>query len=363
MLSPAHSDGASALAILLTGAGAPGTRGTIFALRHNSERRPVRIIGVDVKPDVAGRYLVDRFYALPNPEDSCYPDELVRICSEEGTQIVIPQTTREINVLSKCKRELEQKGIRVMVSDWPSIEIANNKSQLVQEFQNLGLPVPSHVIARSERELRDAVAALGYPEQPVVIKPPSSNGMRGVRVLKERAWNVERFLAEKPDGLEICLRELIDILHRGETWPELLVTEYLPGPEYSVDAFIGEKTQIAIPRLRRSIRSGITFESELDFREDLSIYTVRAAQHIGLRYAIGFQFKIDREGIPKVLECNPRVQGTMVATVFSGTNVIWLSVMELCGDIPSGNPTPLRHALFHRFWGGIGVSGEHFEEI
>lgn len=360
-----HKNGVDPLGILLTGAGAPGTRGTIYALRQNSELQPVRMVGVDVKRDVVGRYLVDSFHTVPNPEDPGYLEALAGICRKENVQLVLPQTTREINVLSKCKDALLHRGIRTMVSDWPAIETANNKWRLMERFEQLGLPVPSYALARSERELADAAVALGYPEQPVVVKPPMSNGMRGVRVLKEHAWNVKRFLSEKPDGLEIRLDQLIEILRNGGTWPELLVTEYLPGREYSVDAFVGGSAQVAIPRLRRSIRSGITFESELDSFEELSTYTIEAAKSMGLRYAVGFQFKLDRNGVPKVLECNPRVQGTMVASVFSGVNVIWLSLKELIGDAPSEISVPLQHGSFLRFWGGIGVSedGNSFQEI
>ncbi|MBV8552858.1 MAG: ATP-grasp domain-containing protein [Acidobacteriaceae bacterium] len=363
MLIARDESGADRLALLITGVGAPGTRGTIYALRQNCERRPVRIIGVDVKPEIAGRYLVESFYTVPNPECPAYIDELASICAREGVEIILPQTSREVNVLSKYKHILAQKGVGTMVSDWPAIEIANNKWRLMQNFEKLGLPIPAYFLARSERELTDAAVALGYPGQPVVVKPPLSNGMRGVRILKEEAWSVERFLTEKPSGFEICLNDLLKILRRGEAWPELLVTEYLPGPEYSVDAFVGTDTQVAIPRLRRSIRSGITFESELDFREDLRAYTIRAARHIGLRYAIGFQFKVDRVGVPKLLECNPRIQGTMVASVFSGANVIWLAVRELRGDCPRDAPIHVKQGLFLRFWGGIGISGGYCEEI
>ena len=209
----------------------------------------------------------------------------------------------------------------------------------------------------------DAVTALGYPDVPVVVKPPVSNGMRGVRVLKDNAWNLERFLSQKPDGLEISLQDLIGILHRGDSWPELVVSEYLPGDEYSVDVFMGSKVQVAIPRVRRVIRSGITFESSLDFRADLSEYSIQASRHLDLKYAVGFQFKLDRDGIPKVLECNPRVQGTMVASVFSGVNVIWMSVCELCGKPPTEVPAQLKRGCFYRYWGGIGVGGGHVDEI
>ena len=233
------------LAVLITGAGAPGTRGTIYALRWNCDRQRVRIIGVDAQPNGVGRYLVERFYKVPSPEESSYIDELMRICCEECIQVVIPQTSREINVLSKEKQRLLCSGIQSMVSDWSAIEIANSKWRLLQEFERVGLPVPSYSLARSEQELTAAVHALGYPGKPVVVKPPFSNGMRGVRVLKEDAWNVQRFLSEKPSGLEISFDELLGILRRGDTWPELLVTEYarpMP-PVASTIAFAPNRTK------------------------------------------------------------------------------------------------------------------------
>lgn len=349
--------------VLLTGAGAPGTRGTLYALRENPDRRPVRIVGVDAKADCVGRYLVESFSTVPNPEDDGYLDALIDICVRESVDIVVPQTTREIELLSDKHGALAQRGIRTMVSDARAIHLANNKWRLLQEFEALGLPVPKYTIATSQAELRAAAEQLGYPNVPIVVKPPVSNGMRGVRVLREDAWDVRRFLSEKPSGLEISLDELLAILGRGNAWPPLLVTEFLPGTEYTVDLFMGSQTQTAIPRKRVAIRSGITFESLIELREDLCDFSIRAAQRIGLRYAVGFQYKLDAEGVPKVLESNPRVQGTMVASVFSGINVIWLSVRELLGEAPASIEPAAEDGRFYRFWGGIAVNGGAVAEI
>ena len=349
--------------LLVTGAGAPGIRGTLYALRKNPDRMPLRIVGVDIKPDVVGRYLVDRFYQIPPPEDPAYLGAILDICRDEKVEVVIPQTTREINVLSRSLDTLARAGVQTMISDYAAIEIANDKWRLLQQFQAMGLPVPACSLARSEEELTEMARCLGYPNRPVVVKPPFSNGMRGVRVLTENAWDVQRFINEKPSGLEISLEEVVRILRRGPAWPELLVMEYLPGPEYSVDVYLGERTSIAIPRLRKAIRSGITFEAVLDLREDLSDYALRAAREIGLRYAVGFQFKLDEHNVAKVLECNPRVQGTMVASLFSGVNVIWMGVKELLGDPPSEAVVAFGSALFYRFWGGVGVQGTEVYEI
>jgi carbamoyl-phosphate synthase large subunit len=350
------------LTILVTGAGAPGIRGTLHALRKNPEGRQVRVIGVDIDPGVVGRFLVDCFFPLPPPEDDSYISELLRICRRESVDVIVPQTTREIAVLSKTLEALEAGGIRTMVSGPRAIETANNKWLVMKAVEQLGLPCPKYYLTGSEMELLHAVARLGYPQNPVVVKPPISNGMRGVRVLRAQAWDVRRFLSEKPMGLEVSLEDLIAMLRRGPGWPELLVTEFLPGPEYTVDAFRGDKVEIAVPRLREQIRSGITFHSRTALRADMAEFTLLAARTIGLYYAFGFQFKLDSEGTPKILESNPRVQGTMVASVFSGVNVIWMAVKELIGETVQEKPR-LFESEFLRFWGGIGVTDGRVDEI
>ena len=349
--------------ILITGAGAPGIRGTLFAIRNNPTQSSVRVVGTDISNDAIGRHFVDAFHQLPEPEQSNYLDELVDVCRREGVSVVLPQTTREIAVLSRCKDRLAENDVRVIVADADAIEMANDKHQVCVCFEKLELPFPQFRVADTLDELEQHIRDLGWPKHSVVVKPPVSNGMRGVRVIKEDAWDVRRFLSEKPNGLEVSWRDLSSALTRGEHFPRLLATEFLPGPEYSVDAFLGSRHQLAVPRLRSRIRSGISFDTQVEIRQDLIDYTLQAGQVLGLRYAYGMQFKLDSEGTPKVLECNPRVQGTMAATVLAGANLIWLSVLESLGratDEPRPQVKPLR---FQRYWGGIGLSEDGIREI
>ena len=347
--------------LLVTGAGAPGIRGTLYALRRNPDGVKVEVVGTDINADVAGRYLVDRFYQIPPPESDEYIPTLTEICFKEGIRLILPQTTREVRVLAEARDRLSQQGIRVAVSRLDAINLANNKARLLDIFASYGLPHPRYRLVHSEEELIDAVEALGYPELPVVVRPPVSNGMRGLRILKEEAWDVSRYLNEKPDGVEISLGHLLQILRRGPSWPTLLVTEYLPGPEYTVDAFFGKNFFVAVPRLRRVVRSGITFLGEVEERKDLNEIVMKAAQLIGLEYAFGFQFKMDANGVVKVLECNPRIQGTMVASVLAGYNIPWFAVRELMGfpvSLDEMQRLTLLPVKFYRYWGGIGVADD-----
>jgi len=348
------------IAVMITGGGAPGIAGTIFALRNNADGISFKIITTDINNDVVGKYLADEFYKVPAPESERYIRVLQEIVLREEVKVILPQTTREITVLSQSAKEFANLGAHIVVSSYESVIMANDKFLLLEKAKQVGVPYPSYYLTNSEASLVKAVELLSYPREKVVVKPRISNGMRGLRILSEDQCDVQRFLSEKPEGVEIRLSALLDILPRGD-WPELLVTEYLPGSEYTADAFRGEYGKVIIPRLREKIRSGITFDAKVDLRPDIIEYSEKLAEALNLKFCFGFQFKLSQEGIPKLLECNPRVQGTMVFSVFAGFNIIYCSVMEALGKPARISDLNLKNGFkFKRYWGGIGISENGF---
>jgi carbamoyl-phosphate synthase large subunit len=345
------------ITVMVTGGGAPGIAGTIYALRNNPDGNDFRIITTDIKDDVVGGYLADEFYKISPPENEEYSPRLTEIALKEKVKAIIPQTTREVAELSRNIEKFAKLGIIVIASPSESIRIANDKFLLLEKAKHIGVPYPAYYLSDSKDSLLKAVESLGYPERKVVVKPRVSNGMRGLRILTKEAWDVQRFLNMKPEGVQISLETLMDILSRG-SWPELLVTEYLPGPEYTIDIFRGKKGSVVIPRLRAAIRSGITFEATVDLRSDLLDYSKKLAEGLNLVYCFGFQFKLSADNIPKLLESNPRVQGTMVVGAYTGFNMIYYSVREALGRLVEVDNFKLKNEIkFKRYWGGIGIDG------
>ncbi|MCB1149507.1 MAG: ATP-dependent carboxylate-amine ligase, partial [Chlamydiia bacterium] len=178
---------------LVTGAGAPGIAGTIFSLK--ALERPLRLIGVDLNAEAAGGPLLDKLCTVPPPESEEYHTTLLEICRREEVQVILPQTTREIEALSKEISFYREAGVEVMVSPWEAIRAANDKAHLIQLFKSLGFSAPKTVTVHTVEELMDAALTLGYPQKPVAVKPPKSNGMRGYRTLTTQRMTLERFLA------------------------------------------------------------------------------------------------------------------------------------------------------------------------
>lgn len=339
------------LNILVTGAGAPGIRGTVYSLRNNWDHRKVTIIGTDMNDNAVGKYFCDGFRRIPGAKSDDFVSAIADVCRAEHVDVILPQVTNELFVLSKHKKELEEQGVKVAVSDYDPICVANNKFKFMDLVKRVGGYAPESYQVDTWDGLVKAADKVGYP---FAVKPPVSNGMRGFRVVYEATDRKKAFYDEKPDNSKVTLHDLHEIL--GDEFPPLLVMEYLPGREYSVDILSSkDRVYAVVPRVRSLIRSGITFNGVVEKRDDIIDISKKATLELGLEYAHGIQYKEDKEGRPKILESNPRVQGTMVLSTIAGANVIYGSIkLALKEEIPEFNVC--WDAKLFRYWGGIGVN-------
>ena len=329
--------------LLLTGCGAPGTPGTVYALRNNEDLVDFYILGTDINSEKVGKYLVDDFITVPRANDKNYLKEIGEIVESFRIDAILPQTTAEVEVLSKS-------GLPVICSNHESVKKSNDKYLLLKEAEAIGIPVPKYELVRSPNDLFHAAIAMGYPDESIVIKPRVSCGMRGLRILCQWPLTKEEYLYGKPDGTRLTIKDFSKI-RMGKEYPELLVTEHLPGQEYTVDCF--GIPYVSIPRERNEIRSGISFNTKVVNDDDLINYSNCLAERLGLEYCFGFQFKEDSYGVAKLLECNPRVQGTMVASYFAGFNIIYNSVKRFLGEDIKITKKQYKEIEFKRYWGGV----------
>lgn len=319
------------LTVVVTGVGAPGTAGTIHCLRNNFSNRPVHIIGTDVNPVVAGRYLVDEFVQVPHGSDPDYDEETAELRHGTGDACII-QTTAEACAVSEVRKN------------------AANKKWLNDIL--LGqIRMPERIPLSTAYDADDAV----------VFRPHIGHGGRGAFiVVPDSAFHGFASAGGYGGPLTVVPKSQAQIYHRYNDgiFGAYIVTEYISGIEYSVDCFRGAKTEVYVPRCSIEKRSGITFRAHVRPHEtEMVSMARRAAQILELYGAFGFQFIVsDMDHKPYLIECNPRVQGTMVASYFAGANIPWMCVMEQIDCPPTDSDWSLHPAKFLRYWGGIGVT-------
>lgn len=127
---------------------------------------------------------------------------------------------------------------------------------------------------------------------------------------------------------------------------EFVVSEHLPGEEYTVDCFSTHgRLRFAGPRTRDRTSNGISVRSSTlgggaiaDALEDMARAISAALALHGLWF---FQAKLDRHGIPRLLEVGPRVSGTMMVNRVRGVNFVELAIHQALGDEVQILDTPL----------------------
>ena len=336
--------------VLMTGAGAPGASGIVKSLRQNDER-DIRIVGVDMDTTAYGFALVDESYTVPAGDDDDYVPRMLAIARQEDVDIVLPLTTAELGPLAAHKAEFEAEGVTVMVSDEEALRPANDKGELYAFLAEHDIDAaPDFRRVTDESEFVEAVEALGYPDRPVCFKRPVASGMRGFRVLDDSLDRLDLLLNEKPDSSVTTLEEVLPVLREAEEFPELVVMEYLPGDEYSVDVVaMDDEVGAVVPRSRAQTRAGISFEGVVEPREDLIEAATEICTELGLEYNINVQLRYDADGDPKVIEINPRVSGTIVMCVGAGANMPYLGVKYALGE-PVPEPDVEWGTRMSRYW-------------
>lgn len=311
--------------VLMTGAGAPGAPGIIQCLLKDPS---IQLIVADADADATGRYLHPDFVQVPKAEEAHYIDDLLRICQQRGVQLILPLVTRELFPLSANKHLFEQEGIRVLVSPGSAINIANNKSACYEFLRYKEIPVPEYHTVRTAEEFIHASFELGHPQQSFCFKPSISNGSRGFRVVSDSINETEQLFHYKPYNTYITYAHALKILS-SQGFPELLLSEYLPGDEYSVDCLASHGKAVAVvPRLRKKMINGISVQGEFVKDEAIIVYCTRILEALHLHGNIGLQVKRSESGQPLLLEINPRVQGTIVAGLGAGINLPLLAVKQ-----------------------------------
>jgi carbamoyl-phosphate synthase large subunit len=310
--------------VLMTGAGAPGGPGIIKALK----RGPINLFTGDCNPEASGRFLSERFVELPPAGSDEFVPFVLSYCERNNIEVVFPLVTRELFKFAEHKQEFLNKKIKVIVSDFESLSVANDKGKLYNHLYNKQIPVPRFAIVKTMEALEKAVHKLGYPQIPVCIKPTVSNGSRGVRILQEGVDEFDLLFHFKPTNLYSTLDRIRSILE-NRNFPELLVSEYLPGDEFTIDTIVYKgQPRLILPRVRSKMNGGISVQGTFIRHDAIIAYCDQIIRSMNLSGPIGLQVKQDASEEYRILEINPRIQGTSVAALGVGINLPVLAIMQ-----------------------------------
>ncbi len=317
------------ITVLVTASGAQFMPGLVNCLKNNGERQ-IKIIGTDMSEDPTLSQLVDVYYKVPNATDPGYIPRLLEICKKEKVTVLMPFMSSELIPLADHKKEFEDFGTLISISDKKSIENTTNKLNFYTFMKDHGLNTPRFASIHHHSELLEACEICGYPENAVCVKATELSGSRGIRIIDPNISRYDILFHEKPNSFYTTMDDLLSTLQEKEEIPEMMAMEYLPGKEGSVD-LIADNGNILYMAYRESnvnLHSIPQVATLVDNPEAFKI-AKDVISALKLTGNADLDFKADANGQPVLMEINPRIAATMQIFKEGGLNFPYLRIKHL----------------------------------
>ncbi len=278
------------LNVLICPAGTEIGREIWLSLRYE---KSVKIFLAGANYDNHARYVDEQYHILPSIEESNWLVELQKFIDKNDIHYIFPAHDDALLAFSKHQSEI---SARIVSSNAEACEITRYKSRTYKALADI-IPVP-----RCYKSVDDIV------DWPVFVKPDKGQGSQGAIKIKDRK------------SLEVCLQN-----NNG-----LLISEYLPGEEYTVDCFSSLQGGLLFcqARTRERIRAGISMASITVELAGIKEMAQSICERLQLRGTWFFQVKASIDGTLTLLEVAPRIAGTMAVNRVRGINFALLSLYE-----------------------------------
>ncbi len=296
-----------------------GTEIGLEIFRSLCYSRHIELFGATSLERDAGRTLFKNYITgLPYVNDPSFLPEFCKLLKKLKINFIFPAHDSAGLFLAEHQNELPCK---VLISPLKTCQICRDKQKTYHYFNKL-LPVP-HVFKNSDE----------VSHFPVFLKPRIGEGSKGV------------FLAETKKELEGIL----------ENKKGLLISEYLPGKEYTIDCFTNYEGKLIFTGTRERIRisHGISVDTRVIDSKKFTPFAETINTHLQLQGAWFFQMKERENGELALLEIAPRVSGGMGLFRNRGVNLPLLTVydaLHISVEVMEQSfPSEMQRCLFNYF--------------
>ncbi len=261
----------------------------------------------------------DYISSIPFVSDPSLIPFLRKIVQDRTIDAIYPAMD---SVITTLKTHEEEIGCRVIASPRETTEICLSKSKTFHILES---------VIRTPMQY-EADSPITFP---VFLKPDVGYGAKNTAIVSD-ADSLLRILSTRKD---------------------LLILEYLPGKEYTVDCFTDRHGQLlyAAARERHRIKDGISVNTSFcQNQEEFIALANKINQHIRFRGAWFYQVKRDKNGELCLLEIASRLGGSSLLSRAVGVNLALMTLfdafdIDVAPQINSGYHVVLDRALESRY--------------
>lgn len=274
--------------------------------------------------DFVYKNLIKGFPFVTEPD---FIDFLNDIIDREKIDCVYPAHDSACVILSKYASKIHA---QVIITEYNTVRICRSKAETYRTFRNENF-IP---------QIYESIEMV--KEYPVFVKPEIGQGSIGAKKINS----------------EYDLKEALRLDD------SLIVCEYLPGKEYTVDCFTDRYGRLRVVKLRsrERIKTGISVRSQLiELDGEVKKIAEKINKRLKFRGVWFFQIKRDKGEKYRLMEISPRIPGTIGASRNLGINYAVLTLFDFWGydvDIIDNNYAMTIDRAFHSVY-KIGYQYEH----
>ncbi|TDG11615.1 ATP-grasp domain-containing protein [Seongchinamella unica] len=265
------------------------------SLKHNKHFSTFAASSI---PSHANCVFPDSEHILPHISDSGFIDGLNQLLTELEIDYIFPAHDEVILALAKSSQRL---AAELLCVPWEICQLTQYKANTYTALSEEAF-VP-----------RCYSQATEIDNYPVFRKPSRGQNSIGAHIVDD-ATHLQSI--DKP-------------------FKDHVITEYLPGREYTVDCFSTRSGELLFcqPRERLRTKYGISMHSltTSDHAQRISEIARKLVSRLGIFGGWFFQVREDKLGVPKLLEVAPRIAGTSVSARFGGVNLAALTIYDAMG--------------------------------
>jgi ATP-grasp domain-containing protein len=231
--------------------------------------------------------------SIPFVDKNNFIDKINKIIDKYDIDFIFPAHDSVVLKLSQNRQKIKAK---LITSPNKTCEICRSKKRTYDFFKKL---IKTPMIFNISKPIN---------KYPVFVKPDIGQGSKGSQIINFK-------------------EELIMAINKNSS---LVISEYLPGKEYTIDCFTDRKGKLRFKqaRERKRILNGISTNSKPVKLPQIDKMAKKINKSLNFRGVWFFQVKESKHNKLTLLEIAPRVAGTMSLCRMQGVNLPLLSLYD-----------------------------------
>lgn len=282
-----------------------------------------RVLCSHTNPGFVGFESADFFELEPKAKDAQFLDYCETIIKKYNVDVIFA-ANRQV-ALDKNRARLKDLGAEVVTTaSYKLIPSINNKAKLYKLLENSPLiKIPAYGVFNNDKDFDIQYKKLKKDHKNLCMKP--THGVYGVGfyILKERSNDLNTFLNQEQKVSVANFKKIIT----GKKFHQMILMQFLEGAERSVDclAFHG---QLIGGTIRKKNSGGLP--QVIEKSDDLMEQVKWIVKTLKLNGMFNVQFK-DVQGVPYLLEINPRLSGRSFYSTVAGFNIPFVASQVFSG--------------------------------